>query len=297
MSWFRRHLHWTYVFGLIPAVVWLLSGAWVTEPGLSPLRGWALILAMTLYLSVTAWALKQKERSPLWALTVAVPLIGPFAIFLLGNEKEKRLRHAETGGPRESAAPDQQAMPSPGETVKSSVHHTHTPSSVLEGTKTWVRRHRIGTAIIVLIVVVSAVFFAVQYQSFQPANHWVSTVSSYPEEYRITLAKGQLLKLKLIMSVGDYGEEVMVVFHEAAQGASGAWFSGRVLEDYPSVSTGDIVRFRPPYSGPYILGIYSRSGNVVHVRVESNLANSVSRQQPPVALPDLGGAKLPGLGS
>jgi curved DNA-binding protein CbpA len=89
MSWFQRHLHWTYLLGGAPLFlyqVWLGSYTSDTSGGLLALP------VLMVYFGVGGWVLKQKERSLWWLLACLVPLIGPVAIFLLGNEKQKRAR-------------------------------------------------------------------------------------------------------------------------------------------------------------------------------------------------------------
>lgn len=83
MSWFQRHLNWTFVFASILAL--LISSIITTRiVGITPdevlIIAWPPI-GIIIVLPVAIWVLKQKDRSLWWYFVLFVPFIG-FIIFI-----------------------------------------------------------------------------------------------------------------------------------------------------------------------------------------------------------------------
>ena len=88
-NWFERHLHWTYFFGT--AVSLLCLTAEIANERATEAIECGPAAAVLLYLMVAGWVLRQKGRSLGWLLALPFPLLGPFIIYFLNNEKTTRL--------------------------------------------------------------------------------------------------------------------------------------------------------------------------------------------------------------
>ena len=134
MSWFHRHLNWTYIIATpISYVVAFLVvlGLYGANPSLSPdvAEGAVYLVALPVFLVVAGWILREKRRSLWWLLLQFVPF-GGLSVFLLENRNPNRLGvtygYAPSGPPVATATMtgSSAAMPLSREVVKvSSQHH------------------------------------------------------------------------------------------------------------------------------------------------------------------------------
>lgn len=99
-SWYRRHLHWTWVFAQFVADIIFIAGILFillissVSPDLfiaSMIVVWYVlgsILSFAALFGVGGWVLKQKDRSLAWLLILLVPL-GWFIFLFIENRNEK----------------------------------------------------------------------------------------------------------------------------------------------------------------------------------------------------------------
>lgn len=103
---------------------------------------------------------------------------------------------------------------------------------------------------------------------FMPQYSVNSTAGPTPVYEYIELAKKQLLRIRVTMDEAMIREYVVVVIRGASSSVDQQWIAGRVLKDCPKVGHGDVVRFRSPSSGRYVLAITSRQGYPVRLTLE-----------------------------
>jgi len=130
----------------------------------------------------------------------------------------------------------------------------------------WLKGHRIlslGLALMLICIVGIPLFVTLL---FIPDQSYRTVVSSVASTTLLDIAKGQVLKMRVIPGV-DSDEDFVVVIRQATRTGPNAWVSGYILKDCPKVSYPDVVRFKAPHSGSYEVAIKTRSGNPVGVLV------------------------------
>ena len=132
--------------------------------------------------------------------------------------------------------------------------------------RSWLQAHRALTIVLALVMVVGISAVLVERHSFVYYRSHNVEVSSTASEFRLDIAKGQVLKLKVRpFEASDRDEDFVVVIRQATRTDSGTWTTGYILKDCPKVSCDEFIRFRAPHSGSYEIAVKTRSGRSVDV--------------------------------
>lgn len=135
----------------------------------------------------------------------------------------------------------------------------------------FVRRYRKPLIAALCVVAGVAVLLIISQRSFTPQYYYTELVGSTDIEDTFDIAKGQTLKMRYLIDPGK--EEVVVVVRQGTVLSSGKIQTGYIMKDEPRVSDGDVVRFKAPHSGTYVVTMRTRSGNLANVRVEYSLSD------------------------
>jgi len=127
MNWFQRHLNWTwvivvlvgsFVIGLVFGLVVGLENPYALYTSYGALYWLSYLLSLLLWIIISVWVLRRKNRSLWWLLVFLVPFIGWIIFLCLENRSDfAELRDTENrvvGPPPRRAAPPPKMMgPSP----------------------------------------------------------------------------------------------------------------------------------------------------------------------------------------
>lgn len=103
---------------------------------------------------------------------------------------------------------------------------------------------------------------------FRPQYSAKYAAGPVPVYEHFDLAKKQLLRIRFAMDEAMIDECVVVVIRGSPSSSDQHWTAGRVVKDCPKVGHGEVIRFRSPSSGRYVLAITSRREHPVRLTVE-----------------------------